>query len=136
MTEQSHQARTALVQRFVELVTRSEVHELVALLAPSATYHVEGAVFPSGTFSTPEEIVNHVLALGEATKGTFEVTKWDDLLVGEYHAACIAQVRMQSQGRRFSGRVLYLLTFDGSDRIERIAVFIEDPNKIARFFNG
>lgn len=120
-------------QDFMAAVGRSDAQGATRLLSPAATYHVEGVHSLAGTFSGVE-IVNHLLAMVRRTSGTFDVTKVDDWLAGEFYAACVVQVAFQGDGRRYSGQVVFLFRFDTNSLIDKVTVFFEDPDAISRFF--
>jgi ketosteroid isomerase-like protein len=132
MTEPSLH-RLQLAQHFMAAIGRSDVDGAVGLLSPTATYRVQGVHSMSGTFSA-DEVVDHLLTLIRRTSGTFDATKFDDWLSGEHYAACVVQVTFHGEGRRFSGQVMFLLRFDVAHLIDRVTVYFEDAEAIARFF--
>jgi ketosteroid isomerase-like protein len=132
MTEPSP-SRLQLAQKFMAAIGRSDVDGAIPLLSPTATYRVEGDHSLSGTF-TANEVVDHLLTMIARTAGTFDVTKFDDWLIGEHYAACIVEVTFHAEGRRFSGQTMFLLRFDLVNLIEKVSVFFEDTDAISRFF--
>lgn len=126
--------RLQLAQQFLSYVGRPDIEAAISMLSPSAVYQVSGLHSLAGTFSTPEEMVNHLLTLAGRTAGTLETTKWEDWLVGEEHVALVARVQIQAKGELYSGRQVYLLRFDGADLITKITVFFEDAAAATRFF--
>lgn len=128
-------SRLQLAQQFLSYVGKSDVTPALDLLSPSAIYEVPGSHALAGTFSTPTEIVSHMLALAEKSGGTLEATKWEDWLVGELHVACLARIQLQAEGKLYAGRQVFLLAFDRNDLIERINIFFDDPAAADRFFN-
>jgi len=127
--------RLQISQQFMAAIGRSDVDGACSLLSPTASYHVEGDHSLSGTFSA-DQVVEHLLTLIRRTSGTFDATKFDDWLIGDLYAACVVQVTFHADGRRFSGRVIFLFRFDGADLIDRVTVLFEDGDAIARFFGG
>jgi hypothetical protein len=111
----------------------TDVDGAVGLLSQSATYRVEGIHSLSGTFSAGE-IVDHLIAMNRKTSGTFDATKFDDWLIGEHYAACVVEVTFHATGRRYSGQVIFLFRFDSADRIDKVHVFFDDAEAVARFF--
>ena len=114
-------------------VGRSDVDGAMGLLSKTATYRVEGIHSLSGTYSA-DEIVDHLVEMIRRTSGTFDATKFDDWLIGEYHVACVVKVTFHSEGRRFSGHVVFLFRFDSGDLIDRVNVFFDDADAVSRFF--
>lgn len=127
----SHRLERA--QQFMADIGRSDVEGAAGLLSPTATYRVEGAHSLSGTFSAGE-VVDHLLAMVRRTSGTFDITKFDDWLIGQHFAGCVVQVTFHADGRRYSGHVFFLFRFDQTDRIDRVTVHFEDAEGISRFF--
>jgi ketosteroid isomerase-like protein len=127
--------RLQMAQVFMAAVGRSDVETAVGLLSTKATYRVEGVHALSGTFSA-DQIVDHLLTMIRRTAGTFDVTKFDDWLVGELYVGCVVQVTFHAEGRRYSGHVMFLFRFDRADLIDKVMVFFEDSDGVSRFFGG
>ena len=104
------------------------------LLSPLATYRVAGGRSSLGVFSGHERVAEHLCDLVEKTKGTYEAVKWEDWMVGEHHVAAWGDIQAESRGRRFAGRVLFLLRFNLDDMIDEVIVFPEDPASAEQFF--
>lgn len=134
MTSQSPSSRLQLAQRFISYIVSADVAEALPMLSPAATYHVVGLHSLAGSFSTPEDIVNHLLTLAGRTSGTLEATKWDDWLVGDLHVAGLATVQMQAEGALYSGRQVFMMRFDRADLIDKITIFFEDAAAATSFF--
>jgi ketosteroid isomerase-like protein len=116
-------------------IGRSDIEGAVTLLSPTATYRVEGDHSLSGSFSV-DEAVDHLLMMVQRTSGTFDITKFDDWLIGEHYVGCVVQVTFHANGRRYTGHVLFLFRFDGSDLIDSVTVHFEDAEGISRFFGA
>jgi hypothetical protein len=126
--------RVELAQQFLARTGQPDVQPALDMLSPSAVYQVVGPPSMSGTFSTPEEIRNHLVALAGRTSGAVEMTKWEDWLVGEHHVAGVAQVQVQGRAAIYRGRQLFLMAFTGTNLIDRITVFFDDEAAATRFF--
>jgi ketosteroid isomerase-like protein len=119
----------------MDSIGRSDVEGAVSLLSPTATYRVEGDHSLAGTF-TAHTTVDHLMTMVRRTSGTLDVMKFDDWLIGQHYAACVVEITFHADGRRFSGQVIFLLRFDTADLIDRVTVFFEDADAVARFFGG
>ncbi len=125
--------RLQVAEKFMTSLGRSDVDGVVNLLSPDATYRVVGDHSLSGTFSAGE-IVDHLTALITSTSGTLDATKFVDWLIGDQFVACVTQITFHGTGRRFSGHVVFLFRFDSVELIDRVTVFYEDADAVARFF--
>lgn len=110
--------------------------QAMALLSSEVKYRVAGDHDPPWRYFGSEDVAAHLCELSERTGGTFEAIKWEDWLVGDFHVAAWADIQAQQPGRRFAGRVMFLLRFDLDDKIDEIIVLPEDPSEAARFFRG
>ena len=108
--------------------------EAVSLLSPDVAYTVPGHYRLSGVFHGPEEVRRHIAALLDYSKGTFEVLKWMDWMVGETHMTVLQYAQGQNDRRTYRGHQLYLLESDSDDRLSSIRVFFEDQAAADRFF--
>lgn len=127
-------SRLLLAERFISYLGRSDIQPAMNMLSPVAVYQVLAHHSLSGTFSTSDEIGNHLLTLAERTAATLEATKFEDWLIGEQHVAGVARVQLQAEGQLYSGRQIYLLRFDSADLIDKVTVFFEDAAAATRFF--
>jgi ketosteroid isomerase-like protein len=125
--------RLRLAQDFMAAIGRSDVDGAMGLLSPTATFRVDGDHLLSGTFSA-DAVVGHLLTMVQRTSGSFDVTKFDDWLIGESYAGCVIQVTFHAEGRRYSGQVVFLLRFDSADQIDSVSVCFEDADAVSRFF--
>jgi len=127
-------SRLEAAQGFAMHIGHRDLDQAMALLSPAVTYQVSGDHPLAGVFSGSEAVARHLCDLVERTLGTFEAVKWEDWLVGEHHVAAWADIQLRIQARRFAGRVLFLMRFDLSDKIDEIIVFFEDQRAAERFF--
>jgi len=111
-----------------------EIDEATKLLSPTVTYRVVGSHALAGTFFGPEEVSGHLGRLLEFTRGTLDVLKWEDWLVGESHVATVVDINMRAQGRVFIGKHIFLLQFDTKGLVTGITVFFENEASARRFF--
>ena len=114
----------------------SQMHldDTVPLLSPNVVYTVPGHHQLSGVFHGPDEVRRHMATLVDYSKGTFEVLKWLDWMVGETHMAALQYAQAQNTGRIYRGHHLYLLKSDSDDLLSDIRVFFEDQAAADRFF--
>ena len=133
MPEGAHPTRMAIAQQFLVLVGHRDVGEGIELLSPHATYRVPGSHALAGTFSGRDEIMRHLISLFERTGGTLDAFKWEDWMLGEHHVAALADVHMNTKGKIYKARHLFLVRFDGHDKIEEVTVFFEDQRAAERF---
>lgn len=108
--------------------------EAVQLLSPNVVYSVPGHNQLSGVFHGPDEVRRHIVKLIDFSRGTFEVLKWMDWMVGESHIAALQYAQAQSHGGIYRGHHLYLLESDPDDLLSVIKVFFEDQGAADRFF--
>jgi hypothetical protein len=97
-------------------------------------YTVPGQNQISGTFRGPDEVRQHIDKLIEISRGTFEVLKWMDWMVGETHMTALQYAQAQSRGSIYRGNHLYLLETDDNDLLSDIKVFFENQAAADRFF--
>ncbi len=76
-----------------------------------------------------------MVKLLELSRGTFEVLKWMDWMVGETHISALQYAQAQGHGDIYRGHHLYLLESDSEDRLSSIKVFFDDQAAAERFFN-
>jgi hypothetical protein len=106
----------------------------VQLLSPDVVFTSPGDQRFAGVFHGPEEVARHIVELIDYSKGTFEVLKWVDWMVGETHMAALQYAQAQNAGRIYRGYHLYLLESDSEDRLSDIKIFFEDQAAADRFF--
>ena len=121
-------------RRFFLGYSREHVDDAVKLLSPHVVYSVPGHNRISGVFHGPEEVRQHIVKLIDFSRGTFEVLKWLDWMVGESHITTLQFAQAQSDGRIYRGHHIYLLEFDPDDLLSVINVFFEDQAAADRFF--
>jgi hypothetical protein len=134
MTSTTGSRRLAIAETFLSCLGRSDPQAAIDLLSPTACYHVSGMHSLSGDFHSPVEILRHLESLASLTKGTVDVTKWEDWLIGEHHVAAIGELRMSAESQRYSGLHVFLFAFNEDDSVEHISVFYEDSAAAMRFF--
>ncbi len=108
----------------------------VRLLSPTVAYTVPGNSQISGVFHGPDEVKHHIVKLIQLTRGTFEVLKWMDWMVGETHISALQYAQAQSRGVIYRGHHVYLLESDSDDLLSSIKVFFEDQAAADRFFSS
>jgi len=108
--------------------------DVARLLSPNVVFTVPGRHKLSGVFHGLDEVRSHIAMLVDYSKGTFEVLKWMDWMMGETHMTALQYAQAQSTGRIYRGHHLYLLESDPDDRLSVIKVFFEDQAAADRFF--
>ena len=126
--------RLVNARQFLLSQSLTGLDDAVPLLSPSVVYTVPGHHTLSGVFHGPDEVMRHIAALVDYSKGTFEVLKWMDWMVGETHITALQYAQAQNDGRIYRGHHLYLLESDTDDRLSDIKVFFEDQAAADRFF--
>jgi ketosteroid isomerase-like protein len=121
-------------RRFFLSYSREHVDVAVQLLSPHIVYSVPGHSRLSGVFHGPDEVRRHIVKLIDFSRGTFEVLKWIDWMIGESHIAALQYAQAQTNGRIYRGHHIYLLEFDPDDLLSAITVFFEDQAAADRFF--
>lgn len=125
--------RAVTVERFLHHLGGRDFEEVLELLSPTVTYRVPGNNALAGVFTGREAVARHLLDIAERTDGHFDPFKQDDVMVGQSHTAVLVNVRMQRQASTLRARILILLRFDVSDRIEAVSVFFDDLEAFERF---
>ena len=69
----------------------------------------------------------------EFSKGTYDVLKWADWLVGESHIITLLYVQLQNKKTQYRGHLVYFVETDRNDLLSDIKVFFEDEEKTYRF---
>jgi ketosteroid isomerase-like protein len=121
-------------QRFFLDYSAQHVDEAVELLSPDVVYSVPGHNELSGVFHGPDEVKRHIAKLIDFSRGTFEVLKWVDWMIGDTHITVLQYAQAQTHGRIYRGHHLYLLEFDSDDLLSVITVFFENQGAADRFF--
>ena len=83
--------------------SEDKVDDVIHLLSPDVTYTVPGRSSLSGVCHGPAEVRRHLAQLFAFTKGTYDVLKWVDWLVGETHVAAFQYTQMQMNGIIYRG---------------------------------
>ena len=134
MAPSAEPQRLLNARRFFLSYTLGHLDDAVGLLSPNVVYTVPGHNQISGVFHGPDEVRGHIANLIEISRGTFEVLKWMDWMVGETHITALQYAQAQSQGRIYRGHHLYLLESDRNDLLSDIQVFFENQQAADRFF--
>jgi len=121
-------------RRFFLSYSREQVDDSVQLLSPQVVYSVPGHSRLAGVFHGPDEVQRHIVKLIDFSRGTFEVLKWMDWMIGETHITALQYAQAQTHGRKYLGHHIYVLEFDPDDRLSVIKVFFEDQAAADRFF--
>ncbi len=121
-------------KRFFLSYSKEHIDDAVQLLSPNVVYTVPGHHKLSGVFHGPDEVRRHVAALTDYSRGTFEVLKWMDWMVGETHITALQYAQAQNARRIYRGHHLYLLESDSDGLVSDIKVFFEDQAAADRFF--
>jgi ketosteroid isomerase-like protein len=121
-------------QEFLQLIGSHDVDRAMRFLSDDVTYRVPGKQGLSGDFVGPDRVARHLIDLYEETKGTVDPIKWEDWMVGSSHVAVVAKISMERQAAIMTGRFVYLLQFNGDDKIEGVEIFFRDPSRVDRFF--
>ena len=108
--------------------------DAVRLLSSNVVFTVPGHHKLSGVFHGPDEVRRHIAMLIDYSKGTFEVLKWVDWMMGETHMTALQYAQAQNAGRIYRGHHLFLLESDSDDLLSDIKVFFEDQAAADRFF--
>jgi ketosteroid isomerase-like protein len=135
MAPSTEPQRLLNARRFFLSYSMKQLDEAVRLLSPNVTYTVPGNSQISGVFRGPDEVRHHIIKLIELSRGTFEVLKWMDWMVGETHISALQYAQAQSHGGIYRGHHLYLLESDPDDLLSNIKVFFEDQAAADRFFS-
>lgn len=109
--------------------------DVARLLSPKVVFTVPGQNMLSGVFHGPDEVKDHLAALVEFSKGTFEVLRWLDWMVGETHITALQFAQAQHEAKVYRGHHLYLLESDSGDLLSDIKIFFEDQAAADRFFS-
>jgi ketosteroid isomerase-like protein len=136
MAHSAEPQRLLNARKFFLSYSMKQLDEAVQLLSPNVVYTVPGNSHISGSFRGPEEVRRHIVKLIELSRGTFEVLKWMDWMVGETHISALQYAQAQGHGDIYRGHHLYLLESDPDDLLSSIKVFFEDQAAADRFFSG
>ena len=121
-------------KRFFLSYSKEHVDDAVQLLSPHVVYSVPGHNRIAGVFHGPDEVRRHIVKLIEFSRGTFEVLKWIDWMIGETHIAALQYAQAQAPGRIYRGHHIYLLEFDPDDLLSVITVVFDDQVAADQFF--
>jgi ketosteroid isomerase-like protein len=136
MAPSAEPQRLLNARRFFLSYSLKQLDEAVRLLSPNVVYTVPGNSKISGVFRGPDEVRHHIVKLIELSRGTFEVLKWMDWMVGETHISALQYAQAQSRGVIYRGHHVYLLESDPDDLLSSIKVFFEDQAAADRFFSS
>lgn len=115
--------------------SEDKVDDVIHLLSPDVTYTVPGRSSLSGVCHGPAEVRRHLAQLFAFTKGTYDVLKWVDWLVGETHVAAFQYTQMQMNGIIYRGHQMFLVQTDHNDALSDIKVLFENEEDASRFFS-
>ncbi|HEY2566004.1 MAG TPA: nuclear transport factor 2 family protein [Acidimicrobiales bacterium] len=127
-------SRLTSAQELLQLIGSHDVDKAMSFLSDDVTYRVPGKQGLSGDYVGRDGVARHLVDVYEETKGTFDPLKWEDWMVGTDHVAVLAKISMERQAAIMTGRFLYLLRFNGDDKIDGIELFVSDPEQVKRFF--
>lgn len=136
MAPSAQPQRLLNARRFFLSYSLKELDVAIRLLSPDVVYTVPGKSQISGVFRGPDEVRHHIVKLIELSRGTFEVLKWMDWMVGETHISALQYAQAQSRGVIYRGHHVYLLESDADDLLSSIKVFFEDQAAADRFFSS
>jgi ketosteroid isomerase-like protein len=136
MGESEHSSRLEAAQAFVMHLGHRDFERCMALLSETVTYKVPGYGPLAGGLVGHDAVAGHLADLVARTGGSYDSLKWVDWMVGEDHVAVLAEIHMQGSGQRYVGPVLFLLSFDGGDKITGIVVFLEDVASVTHVLGG
>jgi ketosteroid isomerase-like protein len=108
--------------------------QLQHFLSPTVIYRVPGRHALAGSFHGIDEVLAHLRNLADRSGGTFNAYKFEDWLVSENSVAAVVDIHAQDHGAILTERTIFLLGFDGLDRISEIGVFFQNEDAIERFF--
>ncbi len=134
MVSTSEPQRLINARRFFLSYSREHVDDVVELLSADIVYSVSGHSRLSGVFRGRDEVRQHIVNLIDFSRGTFEVLKWMDWMIGETHITVLQYAQAQTDGRIYRGHHMYLVEFDPDDLLSAITVFFEDQAAADRFF--
>jgi ketosteroid isomerase-like protein len=126
--------RLVNARQFFLSYSLTHLDDATRLLSPNVVYTVPGNNKLSGVFHGPDEVKHHVATLVEFSKGTFEVLRWLDWMVGETHITALQYAQAQREARIYRAHHLYLLESDSDDLLSDIKVFFEDQAAADLFF--
>ena len=127
--------RLVNTRRFFMNFSEDKVDDVIHLLSPDVTYTVPGRSSLSGVCHGPAEVRRHLAQLFAFTKGTYDVLKWVDWLVGETHVAAFQYTQMQMNGIIYRGHQMFLVQTDHNDALSDIKVLFENEEDASRFFS-
>jgi ketosteroid isomerase-like protein len=128
--------RLVNTQRFFMNVSEDRIDDVIHLLSPDVTYTVPGRSSLSGVCHGPAEVRSHLAQLFAFTRGTYDVLKWVDWLVGEIHVAAYQYTQMQRNGIIYRGHQMFLVQTDHNDALSDIRVLFENEEDAGRFFSN
>jgi hypothetical protein len=123
-------------RKFFMSAPTNQMNDVLHLLAPGVTYTVQGRSPLSGVFHGPEEVAQHLAALLALSKGSFDLIKWIDWMVGETHIAALQYAQLQRKSMIYRGHHLYVVEHDHNDALSDIKVFFEDEDLFTRFISS
>jgi ketosteroid isomerase-like protein len=135
MASPAEPQRLLNARRFFLSYSMKQLDEAIRLLSPNVVYTVPGTSHISGIFRGPDEVRLHIVKLIEVSRGTFEVLKWIDWMVGETHISALQYAQAQGHGGIYRGHHLYLVESDPDGLLSSIKVFFEDQAAADRFFS-
>ena len=135
MAPSAEPQRLLNAKRFFLSYSSNRLDEAVQLVSPNVVYTVPGSSPIAGVFHGPDELRRHMGKLIEVSRGTFEVLKWMDWMVGESHITALQYAQAQNRGGIYRGHHIYLLESDTDDLLSDIKIFFEDQGAADRFFS-
>ena len=126
--------RIAVVQDFFQRYFSGDVASASNLLEDDVSFHIPGRHEVSGVFRGLKSVSEHLAHVLRLTKGSIDVLKWEDWLLGVGNVAGLATVHLQHRGQMNNFRVIFLVTVLERQKIGRLEVFFSDQAAFDRFF--
>jgi len=126
-------SRIAVAQDFLREYFSGDVSAASSRLEEDVSFHIPGRHALSGVFRGLEAASEHLANVLRLTRGSINVLKWEDWLVGVDNVAGLATVHLQRRGQMHDFRVIFLITVSEQGKIRRFEVFSSDQAAFDRF---
>jgi hypothetical protein len=126
-------ARLDVVKKFLILMTNQEVDDAITLLSSQVLYRVPAIQGMTTEFSGREEVAEHLAHFFQEIRGTFDLLKWDDWLVGNQRIGALATVRMERNKQVMTEEIVFLLTVDEHNQISTVTLYLNDLERFQNF---
>ena len=121
------------LRRGYEAFKSGDMATVRQLMAPDTIWHILGATSLAGDYKGIDAVFGFLGQLMQRSGGTFKIDV-HDILANDEHGVVLTNEHADNSGRKFEGRAVHVIHFDGDGRIKEFWGFQEDQAAAATFW--